>query len=89
MNFHTVLSDELLEKNSIGAFVWLIDHGREIEFKYKEQEYFVTTEDEDIVLWHDYKKQSFSCMEEMFEEVRLCDEDIYEVWDDVEFTCIF
>jgi len=90
-DIHEKIVNELFEKKSIAAFIWLICQGRELELSYYGTKAFVSKDSSKyfVSLWVESSKQAFSSVEELWEnavvsEYRLCD-----IWERVTLDTLF
>lgn len=86
-----LIQTELLEKKTIGSFVYLIENGREIEFAYNAQTYFISRDGakKHCSIWIDKDEQSFDSIEELLLNGLVSGKKIYEIWDEVEVLAIY
>lgn len=73
LNAQDLIADELLKDYSLGALDYLIAHGREIEFKYKDELFFISKygSPKYVTLSHNERGQDFDSMDELFEKATL------------------
>ena len=43
MCLHDIIAEELTEKKSLAALIYLICHGRELEFEFEGKKYFISS----------------------------------------------
>lgn len=66
---HSLIEKELEEQKSLAALVYLLRMGREIEFEYDGEEYFMSCDKAQnyVSLWKKQTEQSFESVEELIE----------------------
>lgn len=89
--FYDLITDELFDKKSLAALVYLIECGRELEFKYNGKEYFISKSKakEHVSLWGEGKEQSFSHTDELIANAVIDEKSFHSVWNDLTLTYLF
>lgn len=72
LDAHDLIADELFKHHSLGALDYLIAHGRELEFIFKEKDFFISkhhspkyvtlsgeNKEQDLILWMNYLKRQY------------------------------
>lgn len=85
------ITEELCEKKSLAALVYLINGGRELEFKYNGNSYFMSRSKAQkyVSLWGEGKEQSFDRVEELVENAIVDGKTLYSVWNDIIIDTLF
>lgn len=88
---HDIIVDELFNKKSLAALIFLIDSGRELEFRYNKQEYFVSCSSSKkyVSIWCDSIEQSFDSVYDLIEKALLSEKRFLYAWDKIEFETLF
>jgi|GEM_PF-541574 len=88
---HQYLQDELLNKKSLGALIWLLDCGRELEFSYNGSLGFISCSEtkKAISLWLDKKEYAFDSVSSLLEAKCFADKCLLEIWDAIEIETLF
>lgn len=70
LNAQDLNADELLKDYSLGALDYLILHGRELEFKYKDELFFISKygSPKYVTLSYGEKGQDFDSIDELFDK---------------------
>lgn len=75
MSLHDLIVREFERTKSISALIYLIEHGREIEFSFEGKEYFLSRSNSEkgVSLWSGggQKEQSFNNVEELIEKAEM------------------
>lgn len=91
MELHEIIENELLEQKSLSALIWLINNGREFEFKHKDTSCFITRDLslKFVSLWVDKKEQSFDSMEELLRSANINGIPFIKAWEDIQISFLF
>jgi len=91
MILHGYMEDELCDKKSLGALIYLLEKGREFEFSYKENLCFVsrTETKKEISLWVDKKEYAFDNFDELAESKIFENKSLLDIWVDIEVEYLF
>lgn len=91
LNAHDLIQDELLDNYSLGALYYLIAHGREVEFKYKDEPFFISKygSTKYVTLSYGDNEQNFDSMDELFEKATLLNQPFLEVWKECKIINLF
>ena len=75
MCLHDLIVKEFERTGSVSALIYLIEHGREIEFSFEGKKYFLSgsNSEKNVSLWSDQKEQSFYSIEELIEKAEVPD----------------
>lgn len=81
----------LLEEKSLEALVYLIDHGRELEFNTFGNTYFISKDKaaKYVSLWKGQTEQSFDHMYDLIEHGRVEGEPFFAIWKESEIETLF
>ena len=73
MHIHDLIVNELFNQKSIAALIFLIDCGRELEFKIKGKEYFISCDNSKkyVSLWENKNEQSFDSVLELIKNATI------------------
>lgn len=90
-NLHDHIVSELFENRSVSAFVWLIGHGRELEFCYNGTHCFVTKSHSSsfVSLWIGQFEQAFPSVEVLWSDAMIDGCTLEEIWNKVKFETLF
>lgn len=82
LNSHDLIQDELLDNYSLGALDYLIAHGRELEFQFQGEHFFLSKHVslKYVSLFHNEIEQAFESMDDFFERAKLLDQPFLDVW---------
>ena len=88
---HDLIVDELYDKKSIAAFIWLISHGRELEMSYEGQSFFITSDGskDNVSMWIDKKEYSFTSVEDMLQLGEIMEHKLIDIWNDIKLGTLF
>lgn len=75
MTNHDAMTEALAEDKSLGALVWLVEHGREVEFRADGVLCFLSQTHGGISLWVGQVQRSFPSAEALIR-----DEDFLALW---------
>lgn len=91
MTPHDLIAAELFENHSLGALAYLIDRGRELEFRLGEKSYFLSRDGSKgyVSLWHSKEEQSFASMDDLMEHAVLDGQPFLLVWQEAEMDTLF
>lgn len=88
---HDLIVDELYDKKSIAAFIWLISQGRELEMSYEGQSFFITSDGskDKVSMWIDKKEYSFTSVEDMLQLGEIMGHKLIDIWTDIQLGTLF
>ena len=88
---HDLIADELFNYHSLGALDYLIAHGRELEFYYKSEPFFISIHGSTkyVGLSHGEIQKDFESMDDLFEKATLLDKPFLEVWKECQLINLF
>ena len=88
---HDMIVDELCNKKSISALIWLISQGRELEASYQKRTFFISAHNSTrrVSIWIDKQEQAFCSMEELLESADIDGNTIIDIWDDIQIDTLF
>lgn len=82
---------ELLEKKSLAALIYLLDSGRELEFKVYDKQYFISCSKAEkyVSIWDKTNEQSFDNIDELVANAVVGDKTFLSAWRDIEIKTVF
>lgn len=88
---HDLIVNELFDKRSIAALVYVINEGRELEFTYNRVDCFISKSGSEKVvsIWVGKVEQAFESIELLICNATLYGEKFIKVWDSFELICLF
>ena len=91
MDEHTLMVKELFETKSLAALTFLINSGREVEFKVHGKECFISRHEskQNVSLWIAKDEQSFDSVPELIEKASIGDMDFLTAWEQAELAYLF
>ena len=91
MDIHDLIADDLLNKRSIAALIFLIDCGRELEFTVNGNKCFISCDNSPkyVSLLVNENEQSFDSVYELIENAAIGDESFLVAWEQAELKCLF
>ncbi len=91
MNLHDLIVDELINKKSLAAFIWLINHGRELELSMDFIPCFIShhRSNKTVSLWVNQAEQSFDSVEELIQNSTVNEKPFLLLWNDAVIETLF
>lgn len=91
MDLHDLIVKELEQTKSLAALIYLIDHGRELEFSLYGKEYFISRDKSRkyVSFWENQNEQSFDSMEELIGSAVIANSPFISVWPEIQIGIIF
>ena len=91
MCLYDVIVEELIEKKSLAALIYLIDCGRDLEFTFEGEEYFISRDNSPkyVSLWQGENEQSFDSVSNLIENATIGNRPLLSVWNLVEIQTLF
>lgn len=91
MELHDRIVRELLEQKSFAALIWLIEHGRELEFSVDGVPCFISRSgsDQHVSLRVDGNQQAFDSMEQLIETASIGQNSFMTLWNNIQITTLF
>lgn len=85
-NEHSRAAEALFHHHALDALCYLIEQGRELEFTYQDQAYFLSTSQSTgyVSLWQGKKEDAYSSMDCFLQTALLQDTPFLVAWADVE-----
>lgn len=85
MELHDMITDELFDKKSISALLWLISQGRELEATYQNESIFISADKSKnkVSIWINRQESSFATMEELLQFTEIEGHKLIDVWDEI------
>ena len=86
MGVHERIVKELFETKSLAALIFLVEQGRELEFKVHGKECFISRHEskQNVSLWIAKDEQSFDSIPELIEKASIGDMDFLTAWEQAE-----
>lgn len=90
-DIHDYIAKELLENHSVSAFIWLIHKGRELEFRYRDTNCFVSKSNStsNVSLWIGDLEQGFASVEALWSDAIIDGHLLADIWGNVTFDTLF
>ncbi len=91
MDLHDLIVDELINKKSLSALIWLINHGRELELSVENIPCFIShnKSNKTVSLWVNQSEQSFNSMEELIQNSTVNEKPFLLLWNDAVIETLF
>ena len=91
MELHDLNTNELISQKSLSALIWLVNHGRELEFRIDNTVCFISRSNsaKNVSLWVNRSEQSFDSMEALIEKSSINQKPFLQIWDDAEIETLF
>ena len=91
MCLHDIIVEELTEKKSLAALIYLICHGRELEFEIEGKEYFISCDKSKkyVSLWNNQNVQSFNSVDELIENATIENSSFLSLWEKSTIQTLF
>lgn len=91
MDIHDKMVEELFNNKSLKALIYLIEHGRELEFKYNNMECFISKDNSNrfVSVWVDKKEQAFDSIEALIEKAEIDNGLFEDIWEDITLGVLF
>lgn len=86
-----MIVNELFNKKSLAALIFLIDCGRELEFQLNGKKYFISCDasKKHVSLWENKNEQSFDSVLELIEKATIENICFYRAWEQVELEYLY
>lgn len=90
-DLHDIIADELIEHKSLGALIYLIDAGRELDFAVDGISCFISKSNalKYVSLWTESNEQSFDSVEELLECAIVGGDRLLSVWENAKIETLF
>lgn len=91
-DLHDCIENELKENKSIAALIYLVNHGREVEFRLHDNTLgFISCSKslKYVSLWYDGKEQAFESIELLLTESKIKGNDFISRWNEIFISYIF
>ncbi len=91
MHIHDLIIAEFERTKSLAALIYLIERGRELEFSFNGEVYFLSCDKSRkyVSLWNDQSEQSFNSMEELIENAIISNSTLLSVLPEIQIETIF
>lgn len=88
---HQYLQDELCENKSLGALVYLVEHGRKFEFSYNGALCFIsfTKTQKEVSLCIDKTEYVFDNITKLIESKVFQGKSLLDIWNEIEIETLF
>ena len=90
LSLHDQIICELFDKKALSALIWLVDHGREQEFRWQGRPGFISRSGSAKVvsIWLDKQEQAFDSTEALVRDALRGGKPFYQIWEDIELECL-
>ncbi len=91
MDLYELIENELFDKKSISALIWLIANGRELEAKYEGHSIFISSSNlkNKASILVDKKEYRFDSIEILLQTAKIDENRLIDVWNDVDFEYLY
>ena len=91
MLIQDIFETELFYKHSMAALFYLIESGREMDFDYNRERYFISRDGltKHCSLWKGKTEQAFESMEALSMNALIGDRKFYEIWSEVDIQVLY
>ncbi len=91
MGLHDLITNELITQKSLSALIWLINHGRELEFKVNDTVCFISCSHSKrtVSLWINQAEQYFDYIEELIANATIHGIPFLISWNDAVIITVF
>jgi hypothetical protein len=91
MCLHDIIVEELTDKKSLAALIYLVSHGRELEFEIDGKEYFISCDKAKkyVSLWNNQNEQSFTSIEELIGNSTIENSSFLLLWEKATIQTLF
>ena len=91
MNMHDKLVLELFNNKSVKALIYLIKHGRELEFKYADKICFISKDNslKSVSIWIGKDEQAFDSVEELLKKMKINNDSFETIWNECELNVLY
>ncbi len=88
---HDLVEREFEEKKSLAAMIYLLEKGREIEFEFDGEVYFMSCDraQKYVSLWKKQTEQSFDCVEDLIENALVGPATFLAAWESSKIKYIY
>ena len=83
------LSKSLLQNHCLGAFIALLDSGRELELKYREVLFSITRAGKNLIISTKENSYSYTSTYELLLCAKIANQYVIGIWDDIEIKTLF
>ena len=90
-NLHDKLTNDLFHHHSLGALIFLINSGRELEFLYKKANCFISKSNSTkmVSIWIDKKEIPFDTMDALIENATVLNEKLIDIFHKTTLIMLF
>lgn len=87
MDLYELIENELFDKKSISALIWLITLGRELEAKYEGHSIFISSSNlkNKVSIWIDKEEYKFDSIENLLQTAKIDENRLIDIWNNIEF----
>jgi len=91
MRLHDLIVEELTQRKSLAAFIYLIGHGRELAFEVEGKDYFISCDQSKkyVSLWNEQNEQRFDSVEELIENATIENSPFLSSWEKATIQTLF
>lgn len=88
---YDLIENELFEKKSLAALIFLIDGGRELEFNVNGIKCFISCSNSEkyVSLYINKVEQSFDSVLQLIDDAMISDMKFFVAWEQAELECLF
>lgn len=83
------LSKSLFQNHCLGAFITLLDSGRELELKYRELSFSITRDEKYLIISTKENSNSYTSAYELLLCAKINNQYVVDIWDDIEILVLF
>ncbi len=91
VDYYDIIVNELCTGKSVAALIYMINRGRELEFKYKDTDGFISRSGSQsyVSLWCNKGEQAFLSLEDLLENAVIDGEKLVDIWADIKIGYLF
>lgn len=91
MDIHDKMVKELFDTKSVTALAFLIDSGRELEFKYEDKTCFISRDNSagSVSVWVEKEEQAFDSVEELMDKAEIGSVPLKNIWQECEWGILY
>lgn len=91
MNIHDKMVNELFDNKSLKALEYLIDQGRELQFKYNDITCFISKDNSKsyVSAWVEKDEKAFGSIQDLIENMKIGNIPFEVIWRESELNVLF
>lgn len=91
LDVHDLIVKELFENKSLASLIYLINNGRELEFRVLNKKCFITCDSSKkyVSMWVENEEQSFESVEDLISNSIIENEQFIHLWKTAELETLF